>query len=115
MIRVVFLTSLLVLSSAAAVNHASAQVLDVSTKMKLQEVCWRVSEQRFCAAESVGYVRCTCLGSMINHCSTVNDNTDHPSCSGFCLDSEMRRQSCQTETMIGPPRDPFRRTARAGQ
>jgi hypothetical protein len=62
MIRLALITSLLVLSLVAPVNHASAEVGDASTRapnnkvatptkiafipnMKIYEVCWR-SEQR---------------------------------------------------------------------
>jgi len=124
MIRLAFIASLLALSLVAPVNHASsAQLGDASTKapdhkvppptklsfisgMKIDEVCWRSEQRLFCAAERVQYVRCGCLSSMISHCSTVNDNPSHPSCSGYCLDSELRQQPCQTETLSGPPKDP---------
>ena len=126
--RVVFIASISALSSAAAANGASAQASDVGpkmhnvgmvlpTKLKLAsglkvQSCWR-AEQGFSAAESVsstlltvqGYVQCNCLLSMEDHCGTVNDNPSHPSCSGFCLDSELKHQPCQMQTLIGPPKD----------
>jgi hypothetical protein len=122
-IRLALITSLLVLSLVAPVNHASAQVGDASTRapnhkvasptkiafipnMKIDEVCWRSEQRLFCEAERVQYVQCGCLSSMISYCNTENDNPSHPSCSGYCQDSELNHHPCQEETLTGPPKDP---------
>ena len=123
MIRPALITSLLVLSLVAPVNQASAQVGDASTRapnhkvasptkiafipnMKIDEVCWRSEQRLFCEAERVQYVQCGCLSSMISYCNTENDNPSHPSCSGYCQDSELNHHPCQEETLTGPPKDP---------
>jgi len=123
MIRPALITSLLVLSLVAPVNHASAQVGDASTRapnhkvasptkiafipnMKIDEACWRSEQRLFCTAEKVQYVQCGCPSSMINHCTTDNDNPAHPACSGYCLDSEENKHPCEQNTLSGPPKDP---------
>jgi hypothetical protein len=122
MIRLAFIASLLALSLVVPVNHASAQVGDASTKaldhkvsstklafmsgMKIDEVCGRSEQRLFCTAEKVQYVECGCLSSMISHCNTENDNPSHPSCSGYCLDSEENQKPCQENLLTGPPKDP---------
>ena len=123
MIRLALITSLLVLSLVAPVNHASAQVGDAGTRaldhkvssptklaflsgMKIDEVCWRSEQRLFCPAEKVQYVECGCISAMISHCNTENDNPDHPSCGGYCLDSEENKHTCEQNTLSGPPKDP---------
>ena len=123
MIRLALITSLLVLSLVAPVNHASAPVGDASTRapnhkvasptkiafipnIKIGEVCWRSEQRPFCTAEKVQYVECGCISAMISHCNTENDNPDHPSCGGYCLDSEENEHPCDKNILIGPPKDP---------
>jgi hypothetical protein len=123
MIRPALITSLLVLSLVVPVNHASAQVGDANTKaldhkvssptklafmsgMEIDEACWRSEQRLFCTAEKVQYVQCGCPSSMINHCTTDNDNPAHPACSGYCLDSEENKHPCEQNTLNGPPKDP---------
>lgn len=55
-----------------------------------------------------GYMACGCVGATTSSCRTVNDNPEHPSCSGSCTDSEGNAHPCQLEgPLIGPPKDPF--------
>ena len=55
-----------------------------------------------------GFMACGCVGATISSCKTENDNPDHPSCSGSCVDSEGNAHPCQIEgPIIGPPKDPF--------
>jgi hypothetical protein len=59
-----------------------------------------------------GYMACGCnCPSCENHCITVNDNPNHPSCGGGCTNSEpgLPGGGCAAfGPIIGPPKDPFR-------
>lgn len=56
-----------------------------------------------------GFMACGCVGATISSCKTENDNPEHPSCSGSCVDSEGNSHPCQIEgPIIGPPKDPYR-------
>ena len=123
MIRLALIASLLALSLVVPANHASAQVGDASTKaldhkassptklafmpsMEVDGVCWRSEQPLFCKAEKVQYVECGCISAMISYCKTENDNPAHPSCSGYCQDSEENHHPCEENTLTGPPKDP---------
>jgi hypothetical protein len=53
-----------------------------------------------------GYIACGCHSAMTGSCQTVNDNPEHPSCSGGCRNSEGLPVACEMYGMIGPPRNP---------
>jgi hypothetical protein len=54
-----------------------------------------------------GFISCGCIGATIGSCTTVNDNPDHPECSGSCTDSEGNPHACSMTTETGPPKDPY--------
>jgi hypothetical protein len=54
-----------------------------------------------------GFISCGCIGATTSSCVTVNDNPEHPECSGSCTDSEGNAHACGMTTEIGPPKDPF--------
>lgn len=52
---------------------------------------------------------CGCVGESRGDCTTTNDNPQHPSCSGGCVDGQGNAHACELfGPLIGPPRDPFR-------
>ncbi len=54
-----------------------------------------------------GYMECGCVGAQTGNCVTENDNPEHPSCRGGCVDSEGNAHGCDLfGPLIGPPRDP---------
>src|SRR5262249_27857551 len=54
-----------------------------------------------------GYISCECPSWAAGSCRTLDDNPDHPSCSGGCYDSEQHSVACEQKTLIGPPRSPY--------
>jgi hypothetical protein len=53
------------------------------------------------------HLQCGCVGAQTSRCVTENDNPQHPSCSGNCIDSEGNAHGCQLfGPLIGPPKDP---------
>jgi len=55
-----------------------------------------------------GYMVCGCVGES-QGCFTVNDNPEHPSCGGNCIDGQGNAHGCEMwGPIIGPPRDPAR-------
>jgi hypothetical protein len=55
-----------------------------------------------------GFMACGCVGAKTSSCKMDNDNPEHWSCSGSCLDSEQNPHPCEVEgPIIGPPKIPF--------
>ena len=55
-----------------------------------------------------GYMSCGCHPATSGSCSTVNDNPEHPECSGGCRNSEGVSVGCSMfGPIIGPPRNPL--------